>query len=122
MQKIKSLICNNICNSEEVIEDIAETKRILSKNLFQITPLNKSISRDILSLAYTPGVGEVCMELKENPQKADILTFRGRSVAIVSDGSMLNSEGRKFMPAMDWFIVQLKYYAGVDAFPFVVRN
>jgi hypothetical protein len=35
---------------------------------------------------------------------------------------MLGSEGRKFMPAMDWIIVQLKYYSGVDAFPFVVRK
>ena len=26
------------------------------------------------------------------------------------------------MPVMDWFIAQLKFYAGVDAFPFVVRN
>lgn len=43
-------------------------------------------------------------------------------MAIVSDGSMLNSEGKKFMPVMDWFIVQLKYYAGVDSFPFVIRK
>ena len=84
--------------------------------------MNKSINRDILSLAYSPGVGEVCLELKENPQKVDALTFRGRAVAIVSDGSMLGSEGRQFMPVMDWLIVQLKYYAEVDSFPFVVRK
>jgi hypothetical protein len=62
------------------------------------------------------------MEILNNPKRADTLTFRGRAVAIVSDGSMLNSEGRKFMPVMDWFVVQLKYYAGVDAFPFVIRK
>ena len=43
-------------------------------------------------------------------------------MAVVSDGSMLDSKGRSFMPVMDWFIAQLKFYAGVDAFPFVVRN
>lgn len=53
---------------------------------------------------------------------ADVLTFRARAVAVVSDGSMLDSKGRSFMPVMDWFIAQLKFYAGVDAFPFVVRN
>lgn len=84
--------------------------------------MNKSISRDILSLAYTPGVGEVCMELFDHPEAADLLTFRGRSVAIVTDGSMLETEGRRFMPVMDWIVVQLKYYAGVDAYPFVVKK
>jgi len=62
------------------------------------------------------------MEIKDQPSRVDDLTFRRRTVAIVSDGSMLNSEGRSFMPVMDWFIIQLKYYAGVDAFPFVIRN
>lgn len=84
--------------------------------------MSKTINRDILSLAYSPGVGEVCLELKKYPNKVDNLTFRGRAIAVVSDGSMLESEGRKFMPVMDWIVVQLKYYAGVDAFPFVVRK
>lgn len=48
--------------------------------------------------------------------------MRGRSVAIVSDGSMLNVEGKNFMPVMDWFIVQLKFYAGIDAFPFLIKK
>jgi hypothetical protein len=48
--------------------------------------------------------------------------LRGRAVAIVTDGSMLDSEGKSFMPAMDWFVAQLKFYAGVDAFPFVIRK
>jgi hypothetical protein len=48
--------------------------------------------------------------------------MRARSVAIVSDGSMLDSEGKKFMPVMDWFITQIKYYSGYDAFPFVIRK
>jgi hypothetical protein len=51
-----------------------------------------------------------------------VLTFRARAVAVVSDGSMLDSQGRNFMPVMDWFIAQLKFYAGVDAFPFVIRK
>jgi malic enzyme len=62
------------------------------------------------------------MEIKEHPGMEDVLTFRARAVAIVSDGSMLNSKGRSFMPVMDWFIAQLKFYAGVDSFPFVIRK
>ena len=50
------------------------------------------------------------------------MTLRGRSIAIVSDGSMLDSEGEKFMPVMDWFIAQIKYYSGYDAFPFVIMK
>lgn len=51
-----------------------------------------------------------------------MLTFRARAVAIVSDGSMLNSSGRKFMPVLDWMIAQLKFYAEIDSFPFVIRK
>ena len=35
-------------------------------------------------MAYTPGVGHVCMEIKKNPELVDELTLRGRSVAIVT--------------------------------------
>jgi hypothetical protein len=34
---------------------------------------------------------------------------------------MLESEGKSFMPVMDWFIAQIKFYSGIDAFPFVVK-
>jgi len=56
MSIFKSLFCGYSSTTVDP-EDYAEAKRILSKNLFSISPLNKSITRDILSLAYTPGVG-----------------------------------------------------------------
>lgn len=62
------------------------------------------------------------MELFDHPEAADVLTFRARSVAVVSDGSMLGTEGRRFMPVMDWIVAQMKYYAGVDAYPFVIKK
>jgi len=43
-------------------------------------------------------------------------------VAIVSDGSLLNSSGRQFMPVMDWFVFQIKHFSGLDAFPFVINK
>lgn len=50
------------------------------------------------------------------------MTLRARAVAIVSDGSLLDSEGKNFMPVMDWFVYQIKHYTGLDSFPFVVQK
>jgi len=50
------------------------------------------------------------------------MTLRARAIAIVSDGSLLYSEGKSFMPVMDWFVFQIKYYTGLDPFPFVVKK
>ena len=73
-------------------------------------------------MLYSPGVGAACMKIKENPKTIDKLTLRGRSVAIVTDGSVLGVSGNQIMPLMDWMIVQIKYYSGVDSFPFVIRS
>ena len=100
--------------------DLQPTKNILKRNLYKIDLINKSVNRQILSMAYSPGVGAICEQVQSNFECADTMTMRGRSVAIVSDGSMLDSEGEQFMPVMDWMIAQIKYYSGVDAFPFVI--
>jgi malate dehydrogenase (oxaloacetate-decarboxylating) len=73
-------------------------------------------------LAYTPGVGTICLDIQQDESLADQMTFRARAVAIVSDGSLLNSEGKRFSPVMDWFVCQIKHYTGLDAFPFVVQK
>ena len=75
-----------------------------------------------MSLAYSPGVGSVCLEIKDNINLLDEYTFRARAVAIISDGSLLSSSGKKFMPVMDWFVFQIKHFSGLDAFPFVVNK
>jgi len=58
---------SGVCHQFDQVDDIEEIKRLLAEDLYQISPVNKSISRDILSLAYSPGVGEVCMEIKDHP-------------------------------------------------------
>ena len=50
------MISAESCNSSESVS-LNQTIDILSKDLYQISPVNKSVNRDILSLAYTPGVG-----------------------------------------------------------------
>jgi len=80
------------------------------------------LNKSIFWLAYTPGVAAVCMDIFHNPQLLEKYTFRARSAAILTDGSLLNSSPKKFMPVMDWFVFQLKNYSGIDAYPFVVMK
>ena len=80
------------------------------------------IDKAILSLAYTPGVGTICMDIFKDPQLVNKYTFRGRSAAILTDGTLLNSSPKNFMPVMDWFVFQIKKFSGIDAYPFVVMK
>jgi malate dehydrogenase (oxaloacetate-decarboxylating) len=76
-------------------------------------------------MAYTPGVGTVCMEIKKKPELVDELTLRGRSVAIVTQGNCFKGEKiepGQMTPVVDWCIAQIRYYACVDSFPFLIRT
>lgn len=50
------------------------------------------------------------------------MTLRGRSVAIVTDGSFFNANAKQIKPIMDWYIAQIKYYSNHDAFPFIIEK
>ncbi len=76
-------------------------------------------------MAYSPGVGAVCMAIKDEPAKVDTLTLRGRSVAVVTQGNFtekLTFEPGRMIPIVDWCIAQFKYYAALDSFPFLLRK
>lgn len=64
----------------------------------------------------------MCMDIFHKPELVDRYTFRQRSAAIVSDGGLLDSEGKRFMPVMDWFVFQIKKNTGVDGYPFVIMK
>ncbi len=96
------------------------TKKYLKQQLYSIDLINKSVNRQILAMAYSPGVGAICERVQQDRHAADTMTLRGRSVAIVTNGSILGVEGHQFMPAMDWFVAQVKYYSNYDPFPFVL--
>lgn len=74
-----------------------------------------------LSLAYTPGVAEVCLEISRNPELASELTIKYNSVAVVTDGSAVlglgNLGARAALPVMEGKAVLFKEFANVDAFP-----
>ena len=78
-------------------------------------------SRLDLSLAYTPGVAEVCLEIVRNPARVFELTVKRNTVAVVSDGSAVlglgNLGAAGAIPVMEGKAVLFKEFAGVDAFP-----
>ena len=74
-----------------------------------------------LSLAYTPGVAEPCMEISRDPDSVYKYTAKGRMVAVVTDGSAVlglgNIGAAAGMPVMEGKSVLFKNFGGVDAFP-----
>jgi malate dehydrogenase (oxaloacetate-decarboxylating) len=78
-------------------------------------------SKHDLSLAYTPGVGQVCLEIARAPERVFELTIKRNTVAVVSDGSAIlglgNLGAEAAIPVMEGKAVLFKEFAGVDAFP-----
>lgn len=79
-----------------------------------------------LSLAYTPGVAEPCLEIKNNIDKSYELTRRSNLVAVITDGSAVLGLGdigpEAGMPVMEGKCVLFKEFAGVDAFPLCIKT
>src|SRR5437763_14771837 len=78
-------------------------------------------TRDDLSMAYTPGVGRVCMAIHDEPEKAFEYTIKSNTVAVVSDGSAVLGLGdigpEAAMPVMEGKAMLFKEFADVDAVP-----
>jgi malate dehydrogenase (oxaloacetate-decarboxylating) len=79
-----------------------------------------------LSLVYTPGVAEPCLEIARNPKRSFDVTCRGNTIAIVSDGSSAFGLGNigpeAILPVLESKAVIMKNFAGVDALPLAVRS
>ncbi len=79
-----------------------------------------------LSLIYTPGVAEVCTEIKKDYNKSFELTRRSKMVAVVTDGSAVLGLGdigpSAAMPVMEGKCALFKEFAGVDAFPICIDS
>jgi len=78
-------------------------------------------TKEALSLAYTPGVAEVCREIARDPSLAREYTLKRNTIAIVSDGSAILGLGNlgalASIPVMEGKAAIFKEFAGVDAFP-----
>ena len=81
---------------------------------------------DDLSIAYTPGVAEPCLAIKENPELSYTLTRRHNMVAVITDGSAVLGLGNigpvAGMPVMEGKCVLFKEFGNVDAFPMCVDS
>lgn len=81
-------------------------------------------TRDDLSLAYSPGVAEPCREIAKDKSKVYDYTLKGRTVAVISDGSAVLGLGNigpeAGLPVMEGKCVLFKEFAGLDAFPIVL--
>lgn len=97
-------------------------KHILAQGLFSLEPTFPKLTKSHLALLSTPGVADVCLKIVEDPSSVNRLTIRGRSIALVTRGLMFDTNPRSFLPVMDWMITQIKFYANVDCYPFVIRD
>ena len=81
---------------------------------------------DDLSLAYTPGVAQPCLEIQKDVSKSYDLTRRGNLVAVITDGTAVLGLGdigpEAGMPVMDGKCALFKRFGNVDAIPLCVRS
>ncbi len=86
-------------------------------------PIN---TREDLSLAYTPGVAQACLEIQKDPSLSYSLTRRKNLVAVITDGTAVlglgDIGGLAGMPVMEGKCCLFKEFAGVDAFPLCIKS
>ena len=110
----------------EILEWEDRTFKMHEGGKIEVLPLAPVADADDLSMAYTPGVARVCMEIAKDEARSHDLTIRRNTVAIVSDGTAVLGLGDigpyAAMPVMEGKALLFKHFAGVDAFPICVKT
>ena len=96
------------------------------KGKIEVNARAKVNDKDSLSLAYTPGVAEPCLAIKDDYKKSWELTRRWNMVAVITDGTAVLGLGdigpEAGMPVMEGKCVLFKEFGDADAFPLCVRT
>ena len=96
------------------------------KGKIEVVPRATVTSKEELSLAYTPGVAQPCLEIQKDINKSYELTRRWNLVAVITDGTAVLGLGdigpEAGMPVMEGKCVLFKAFADVDAFPLCVKS
>lgn len=92
----------------------------------EVVPTIPVTDRDILSALYTPGVAEPCRKIHANKHDAYKYTIKGRTVAIVTDGTAVLGLGdigpEAALPVMEGKALLFKEFGGIDAFPICLNT
>src|SRR5690554_4786915 len=96
------------------------------KGKIEVISKVKITNKEELSLAYTPGVAEVCKKIYEDKNNSYVYTNRKNTVAIISDGTAVLGLGDigplAAMPVMEGKAAIFKEFAGIDAIPLVINS
>ena len=105
-------------------KDILEYHENGRPGKIEVIPTKPSNSQRDLSIAYSPGVAEPCLEIQKDPANAYKYTAKGNMVAVISDGSAVLGLGNigpyAGLPVMEGKCILFKEFAGVDAFPIML--
>ena len=108
------------------IKAVALQKHYEWQGKIEVTSRTPVKNKEQLSLAYTPGVAEPCLAIKDDYNKSFELTRRWNSVAVITDGTAVLGLGdigaEAGMPVMEGKCVLFKEFAGVDAYPICLRT
>lgn len=113
---------------EKIMDYAAESLKLHYKwqGKIEVTLRAPLETADDLSLAYTPGVAEPCLEIQKDVSKSYDLTRRGNLVAVITDGTAVLGLGdigpEAGMPVMEGKCALFKRFGNVDAIPFCVRS
>ena len=106
----------------------SESKRLheIWNGKIEVISRVKVDSKDDLSVAYTPGVAQPCLEIQKDPSRSYELTRRWNMCAVITDGSAVlglgNIGAEAGMPVMEGKCVLFKSFADVDAFPLCIKS
>lgn len=103
------------------IYDLALKQHAEWNGKIEVTSKSRFSNKEELSLAYTPGVAQPCIEIAKNPEAVYDYTWKGNSVAVVTDGTAVLGLGNigpaAALPVMEGKCALFKAFADIDAVP-----